>query len=168
MGALIPDINQPILLVTDEGREEEVVTRLARVGFDNALGYLKGGLNAWVQAGEDTDQISSVSALDLALVVKSGNGVKILDIRRASEYISEHISDAENFPLDDINDNMTAIDKEQTYYVHCAGGYRSMIFNSIMRARGFVNLIDVKGGFKAIKETGNFTLLENVCQSSQL
>ena len=168
VGALIPDIKQPILLITDEGREEEVVTRLARVGFDNTIGYLEGGFKAWIQAGEDTDHIHSVTSQELARIIKSGREVKILDIRKASEYMSEHIADAENLPLDEINTNMASIEKVDTYYIHCAGGYRSMIFNSLMRARGYVNLIDVKGGFKAIKETGAFKITDYVCPSTQL
>ena len=82
--------------------------------------------------------------------------------------MSEHIADAENLPLDEINTNMASIEKVDTYYIHCAGGYRSMIFNSLMRARGYVNLIDVKGGFKAIKETGAFKITDYVCPSTQL
>ncbi len=167
VGALIPDIKQEILLVTDDGREEEVITRLARVGYDFTIGFLKGGFNAWKEAGKETDQIRSVSPDELADKLNT-ESVNILDVRKNSEYLSEHIIDAENAPLDFINDSMAKIDKNKTYYVHCAGGYRSMIFVSILRARGYDNLIDVKTGFKAIKESGKFSLTEYVCPTTLL
>lgn len=167
VGAMIPDIKQEILLVTDEEREEEVITRLARVGYDFTIGYLKGGFNAWKNAGKEVDSIKSVSADELASITQKEN-VDIIDVRKKSEYLSEHLVDAENAPLDFINDSMAQIDKNKTYYVHCAGGYRSMIFNSILRARGYDNLIDVKGGFKALKESGKFKVSDYVCPSSLL
>ena len=167
VGAMIPDIKQEILLVTDEGREEEVVTRLARVGYDYTIGYLKGGFNAWKNAGKEVDTIKSVTVDELAEIAQKEN-LNILDVRKKSEYLSEHIIDAENAPLDFINDSMAQIDKNKTYYVHCAGGYRSMIFNSILRARGFDNLIDVKSGFKALKENGKFKISDYVCPSTLL
>ncbi|MGN6396598.1 MAG: MBL fold metallo-hydrolase [Mucilaginibacter sp.] len=163
VGALIPDIEQPILLITDKGREEEVVTRLARVGFDHTAGYLEGGIEAWSAAGKETDHIRSVSADELAQELNSGRPLHLLDVRKASEYMAEHVTGAVNLPLDDINSHMADIDKDETYYVHCAGGYRSMIFNSMLRARGYYNLVDVKGGFKAIKQSGNFRLIESAC-----
>jgi hydroxyacylglutathione hydrolase len=167
VGAMITDIKQEILLVCDEGREEEVVTRLARVGYDHTIGYLKGGFAAWKQAGKEIDQIQSVDA-DLLAAITEKQSVNILDVRKKSEHLSEHIMDAENAPLDVINDSMAQIDKSKTYYVHCAGGYRSMIFTSILRARGFDNLIDVKGGFKALKESGKFKISDYVCPSTLL
>lgn len=167
VGAMIPDIKQEILLVTEEGREEEVITRLARVGYDYTIGYLKGGFRAWKEAGKEIDQIRSIDANELASIMEKEN-VDVVDVRKKSEYQSEHIVDAENAPLDFINDSMTQLDKNKTYYVHCAGGYRSMIFNSILRARGYDNLIDVKGGFKAIKETGKFKISDYVCPSTLL
>lgn len=167
VGAMIPDIKQEILLVTDEGREEEVITRLARVGYDFTIGYLKGGFNAWKNAGKEVDQIASVDAADLASIMTKEK-VNILDVRKKSEYLSEHIIDAENAPLDFVNESMAQIDKNKTYYVHCAGGYRSMIFNSILRARGYDNLIDVKSGFKALKESGQFKTSDYVCPSTLL
>lgn len=167
VGAMIPDIRQEILLVTDEGREEEVITRLARVGYDFTIGYLKGGFNAWKAAGKEVDQIRSVDAAELAEAMDKGK-VHILDVRKKSEFQSEHIIGAENTPLDFINESMAQIDRDKTYFVHCAGGYRSMIFNSILRARGFENLVDVKGGFKAIKETGKFSISDYVCPSTLL
>lgn len=167
VGAMIPDIRQEILLVTDEGREEEVITRLARVGYDHTIGYLKDGFNAWKNAGKEIDQITSIDANELAAIAQKGK-VNILDVRKKSEYLSEHVLDAENTPLDFINDSMAQIDKNKTYYVHCAGGYRSMIFNSILRARGYDNLVDVKAGFKAIKESGKFRVSDYVCPSTLL
>ena len=168
VGAMIPDIKQEILLVTDEGREEEVVTRLARVGYDYSLGYLKGGFNAWKEAGKEIDQIKRVSAEELAEIVAKDNNANILDVRKESEYKSEHLLNVENAPLDFINDSMLKVDKNKTYYVHCAGGYRSMIFVSILRARGYDNLIDVRGGFKAMKESGKFNLTDYVCPTTLL
>ncbi|MBL7723984.1 MAG: MBL fold metallo-hydrolase [Chitinophagaceae bacterium] len=167
VGAMIPDIKQEILLVADEGREEEVITRLARVGYDFTIGYLKGGFNAWKNAGKEADQIASVDAAELSDIM-TREKVNILDVRKKSEYLSEHIIDAENAPLDFVNESMAQIDKNKTYYVHCAGGYRSMIFNSILRARGFDNLIDVKSGFKALKESGQFKTSDYVCPSTLL
>ena len=167
VGVMIPDIKQEILLVSDEGREEEAITRLARVGYDYTIGYLKGGFNTWKNAGKEVDQITTISADELAIIM-SKEKVNVLDVRKKSEYLSEHIVDAENAPLDFINDSMAQIDKNKTYYVHCAGGYRSMIFNSTLRARGYDNLVDVKGGFKEIKESGKFDVSDYVCPSTLL
>lgn len=166
-GTLIPDVKQELLIVADAGREEEVVTRLARVGYDNALGYLKGGFAAWEEAGKETDEILSVSAEELAEIMDS-EAVNILDVRKASEYNSEHVMDAINAPLDYINDSMTLVDKSKTYYVHCAAGYRSMIFISILKARGYRNLIDVAGGFTAIKNSGKYRVTDYVCPTTML
>ncbi|MFM2327472.1 MAG: hypothetical protein RIR31_1674 [Bacteroidota bacterium] len=167
VGAMIPDIKQEILLITEPGREKEVITRLARVGYDYTIGYLKDGFKAWQNYGKEIDQITSVTAAELAAIQKNGV-INILDARKKSEYQSEHIIDAENVPLDFINDSMMQIDKNKKYYVHCASGYRSMIFTSILKARGFNNLIDIKGGFKAIKESGKFIISEYVCPSTLL
>ncbi|MFC0775419.1 MBL fold metallo-hydrolase [Terrimonas alba] len=167
VGTLIPDIRQEILLITEEGREEEVITRLARVGYDYTIGYLKGGFEAWKNAGKEIDKIKSISAEELSLLAET-NDINILDVRKNSEFNSEHVINAENAPLDFINDSMLQIDKNRTYYVHCASGYRSMIFASVLRARGYDNLIDIKGGFKALKENGGFTLTEYVCPSTLL
>ena len=167
VGAMIPDIKQEILLVTDEGRENEVITRLARVGYDFTIGYLKGGFEAWKKSGKEVDQIKSIDVNELADIMAK-EPVNVLDVRKNSEYLSEHMLDAENLPLDVINDSMAHINKNKTYYVHCAGGYRSMIFNSILRARGYDNLVDVNGGFKAIKESGKFKVSDYVCPSTLL
>jgi hydroxyacylglutathione hydrolase len=165
VGALVPDIKQQILLVTEEGREEEVITRLARVGYDYTIGYLDGGFNSWKKAGKEIDLISSISAEELSKKIKQGP-VNILDVRKHSEFVSEHIEGAINTPLDSINDHLTQIDKNKEYYVHCAGGYRSMIFASILKARGFDNLVDIKGGFKAIKDSGRINITDYVCPTT--
>lgn len=167
VGVMIPDIKQEILLITDEGREEEVITRLARVGYDFTIGYLKGGFKSWQNAGKETDFIQSITADELAAESKKGT-ISLVDVRKKSEFESEHMIDAENLPLDFINDSMSKIDKSKTYHVHCAGGYRSMIFISTLRARGFTNLIDINGGFKAIKDSGLFNLTNYVCPSTLL
>ncbi len=160
VGAMIPDIKQQILLVTEAGRELEVITRLARVGYDYTIGFLQGGFAAWNEAGKEIDKIRSITAAELAEIKKGDPKTLILDVRKASEYKSEHIKSAINAPLDFINDSMSVIDKNKTYFVHCAGGYRSMIYISILKARGFDHLIDVKGGFTAIKETDKFNTTE--------
>ena len=168
VGAMIPDIKQEILLVTDEGREAEVVTRLARVGYDHSIGYLKGGFNAWKNAGHEADTIQRVSPDELADILTKDPAIHILDIRKESEYNSEHLVDAQNASLDYINESMLKVDKNKTYYVHCAGGYRSMVFASILKARGYDNLIDVRGGFKALKQTEKFKVTDYVCPTTLL
>ena len=165
VGALIPDIKQQILLVTDKGREEEVITRLARVGYDYTIGYLEGGFEAWLKGDKEVDHIRTVSAGALASEIKAGN-VKVLDVRNPGEFVSEHVEGAMNLPLDNINDHLASLDKDQTYYVHCAGGYRSMIFNSILKARGFDKLVDIQGGFTAIKDIGSIPVTDYVCPST--
>ena len=166
-GALITDIKQQILIVAEPGKEEEVITRLARVGFDKSIGYLQGGFKAWKKSGRQTDTIGSITAKEFAEKVKKA-AVHILDVRKKSEYDSEHVIDAVNAPLDYINESMLLIDKNKTYYAHCAGGYRSMIFISILKARGYNNLIDITGGFKAITESGLFKVTDYVCPTSML
>ncbi|MCG8386273.1 MAG: MBL fold metallo-hydrolase [Cytophagales bacterium] len=163
VGALITDLQQPIIFITAEGREEEVVTRLSRVGYDNTLGYLKGGVEAWQQAGKETDSITSVPAEKFAQAYDPS--LNILDVRKPSEYDSEHIKTAENFPLDFINDTMEKLDRDKEYFIHCAGGYRSMIFASILKGRGFQKLVDVAGGFKALSET-SVPKTEYVCPTT--
>lgn len=165
VGALIPDIRQEILIIAEEGREEEVITRLARVGYDHTIGFLKDGLAGWKKAGKETDQIESIDANEFAERLK-GENLTVLDVRRSSEYMSEHILNAVNMPLDYINDQFSSLDKDQTYHIHCAGGYRSMIFASILKARGFNKIIDIKGGFKAIKETSNVPVTDYVCPTT--
>ena len=160
VGTLIPDIMHQILLVTDEGREEESITRLARVGYDHTIGFLDGGLKAWEKAGKDIDHIESISPAELEKKISKGD-VNLVDVRKETEFGTEHAEGAKNVPLDYVNEQMTNLNKDETYYVHCAGGYRSMVFNSILRARGFRNLIDIQGGFKAIKENGNISTVAN-------
>ncbi len=152
VGALISDLQQAIVFVADEGREKEVLTRLARVGYDNILGYLNGGVKAWAAANKKLDKINSISAKEFEKRQKN-EPLTVLDIRKPKEFLSEHIIGAKNFPLDDLKENLNTLDKEQTYYIHCLGGYRSMIGSSILKAAGFDNLVDIAGGFKAIAET---------------
>nr|WP_299170639.1 MBL fold metallo-hydrolase [uncultured Allomuricauda sp.] len=152
VGALIADVEQPILLVAPEGKEEETITRLSRVGFDGTLGYLDGGIAAWKSAGKEVDTVNSVKAE--VLKEKLEAKVPVFDVRKESEYSAEHIEDAKLTPLDFLNDHLSEFPGEETFYVHCAGGYRSMIAASILKSRGIHNLVDVAGGFKAIKEAG--------------
>ncbi len=168
VGVLVTDIEQNILIVADEGREEEVVTRLARVGYDHAIGYLKGGFDAWISAKKPIDKIQSITVNQLHDFLSQDVNTQILDVRKASEYYSQHMTTAINGPLDYINDSMTLIDPNKTYYVHCAGGYRSMVFISILKARGYDNLIDVAGGFSAIVGSGKFDVTEYTCPSTML
>ncbi len=152
VGALIKDIEQPILLVTPEGREEETVTRLSRVGFDNTLGYLKGSFDAWKSANKEIDVLESINATSLELKITHENAA-VFDVRKPGEYESEHIVDVPSTPLDFLNDHISEFPKNKPFYVHCAGGYRSVIAASILKARGFHNVIDVAGGYAAIKKT---------------
>ena len=158
VGALIVDIKQPLLLVTPLGKEEETILRLARVGYDNTLGYLKGGFDAWKSAGLEYDTVSSVSAETLEKIVEKATNekenVSIFDVRKSGEYAAEHIVDVPSTPLNYINDHIAEFPKEKEFYLHCAGGYRSMIAASILKARGYHNVINVIGGFDAIKKTG--------------
>ena len=157
VGALILDIKQPILLVTPVGREEETIMRLARVGYDNTVGYLKGGFESWKNAGLEFDTVTSVSAEKLDEILKQvqndNEKVPVFDVRKPGEYAAEHILDVPSTPLDFINDHLSEFPKEETFYVHCAGGYRSMIAASILKSRGYHNVVDVLGGFLAIKGT---------------
>jgi glyoxylase-like metal-dependent hydrolase (beta-lactamase superfamily II)/rhodanese-related sulfurtransferase len=150
-GTMIGDITLPILLITPNGREEETVTRLARVGFDNTLGYLKGGLKVWKKDKRVTDSINCIGAEKFFELDKNG-GLDIFDLRKQGEYASEHIPFSQNIPLDVINQNMNLLPKVSPFYIHCAGGYRSMIAASILKSRGIHNFIDVKGGLGAIKK----------------
>src|SRR5487761_1988648 len=154
VGAMIPDIKQNILIIDEPGREEEVITRLARVGYDYTIGYLQGGIDAWKKAGKEIDEIKSITTDEFAEIMKREKNVNLLDVRKESEYLSEHVENSENTPLDFINDSMLKIDKNKNYYVHCASGYRSMIFISTLKARGYDNLVEIAGGFKAIKDSG--------------
>ncbi|MBN9299740.1 MAG: MBL fold metallo-hydrolase [Filimonas sp.] len=168
VGALIPDIRQQLLIVCEPGTEAEVITRLARVGYDNTIGYLQGGFDTWATAGKPVDKVMSVNATSLLSHLQQEKDAVLLDVRKESEYRSQHVVDAENVPLDYINDHITAVKKDKTYYVHCAAGYRSMIFISILKARGYNNLVDVKGGMNAIKESNLFRVTDYVCPITML
>ncbi len=153
VGALIADVKQPILLITEPGKEEEAITRLSRVGFDNTLGFLEGGFDAWKNDGMEYDTVHSITA-DSFKNELATDKKPVFDVRKETEHLSEHVLDAHNTPLDFLNNHLAAFPDEQPFYVHCAGGYRSMIAASILKSRGIHNLIDVQGGFKAIKESG--------------
>ena len=153
VGALIADVNQPIVLVTDFGKEEETLTRLSRVGFDAVLGHLKGGFEAWKSAGFDVDTVHRITAAQFEREVKIGES-KIVDIRRESEYEAEHIEDAYSKPLAYINEWVKDINPNEHFFMHCAGGYRSMIAASILQSRGYRNFSEIEGGFNAIATTG--------------
>lgn len=168
VGTLIPDVKQEIIIVAEEGKEEEVVTRLARVGYDHTMGFLKGGFEAWKAEGNEWDEIPQVSAEQFAKLMIKDSSFQVLDVRKNSEFQSEHVLGVKNLPLDYINDHMAEVNKDKTYYVHCAGGYRSMIFNSVLKARGYDNLVDVTGGFDAIKATGKVQVSDYVCPSTLL
>lgn len=163
VGALITDLDQPIVFLAPEGKEEEVVMRLARVGYDNTLGYLKGGIDAWIEANKETDSIESITAEEFANRLKKEK-LQVIDVRKPGEYLSEHVKDASNYPLDYINDQMGEWSDDNKHYVHCAGGYRSVIACSILKSRGVHDLVDIKGGFKAIKEA-DIPVSDYVCPS---
>lgn len=166
VGTLIPDIKQRLLLVADPGREQEVVTRLARVGYDHAMGYLDGGWDAWVAAGFDIAHIPSISVDEFARMKAEHPDYGILDVRKPGEYASEHLAEAHLLTLDTLNGNLHQVNPNREYFVHCAGGYRSMIFASIMAARGYHRLINVEGGMAAIRKSGHFPLVTTACTSS--
>lgn len=152
VGALIEDLNQPIVFLTDEGMEEEVVVRMARVGYDHALGYLEGGITAWKGAGNKLDSIDTIGAHDFTGLYDTDK-LCVLDVRKESEYESQHLVGAQNFPLDFIHRNLDQVDKSTKYFLHCAGGYRSVIAASILKKNGFDQLINVDGGFEEIKKS---------------
>ena len=164
VGAMIGNVDQAILLVTPEGREEETVTRLARVGFDNTLGYLKGGINSWKKAAKTLDTVEGIEVANFKPLAEKEQ-LNIFDVRKPGEYLSEHLIDANNTPLDFLNNHMSEFPTEGHFYLHCAGGYRSMIAASILKSRGIHNLIDVRGGFAAIKK-GEMKVSDYVCPST--
>jgi hydroxyacylglutathione hydrolase len=163
VGALIKDIAQPILLISPEGREEDTITRLSRVGFDNVLGYLEGSFAAWKIAGKEVDALASVPAAVLEQKMK--DKISVFDVRKPGEYASEHIRSAENTPLDFLNKHITEFPKKGDFFVHCAGGYRSVIAASILKSRGYHNVIDVAGGYDAIRDT-TIERIASVCPST--
>ncbi len=166
VGAMIGDVKQEILLITEPGMEEEVVTRLARVGFDNVLGYLAGGYEAWVADGKEVDKINRIPVTDFAQAFKLGETL-VIDVRKESEYAAEHVDEAYNKPLAYINEWIGNLDAKQPFVIHCQSGYRSMIAASILQARGYRNFTEVEGGFKAIAET-KVPKTDFVCQSKML
>jgi glyoxylase-like metal-dependent hydrolase (beta-lactamase superfamily II)/rhodanese-related sulfurtransferase len=163
VGTLIADVKQPLLLVTAPGREKETLTRLSRVGFDHSIGYLDGGFESWKKAAMEYDTVASIMASQFEKEEKERH-LEVFDVRKESEYLSEHVVDAQNTPLEFLNDHLASF-PEQSFFVHCAGGYRSMIAASILKSRGIHNLIDVNGGFEAIKGTGIKTT-NYVCPST--
>lgn len=152
VGSLIKDINQPILLVCDPARLEEVIIRLSRVGFDNVLGYLEGGFKLWKEAGKEVDSLKSITTEEF-VTIRNSQSIHVLDVRKVSEFQSEHVLDAENAPLAELNLHLDMLKEDEDNYIHCAGGYRSMIASSILKSRGIHNIIEVQGGFNSIKET---------------
>ena len=164
VGALIVDVTQPILLVAPKGREEEVVTRLSRVGFDNVIGYLDGGFETWKAANMEIDTITSISAEEFAKDFEDKKDV-VFDVRREGEYVAEHVDGAKNTQLDYLNNYLSEFPEDKTFYVHCAGGYRSVIAASILKSRGIHNLVDVAGGYGAIKKT-DIPRTDYVCPST--
>ncbi|WP_405198423.1 rhodanese-like domain-containing protein [Christiangramia sp. LLG6405-1] len=162
VGDLIKDIAQTILLIGDENRIEEAITRLSRVGFDNTIGYLKGGFKSWIEASKETDTVETINATELKSIVED---VPIFDVRKPGEYQSEHLPDAVHTSLSEINEHLSEYPENEKFYLHCAGGYRSMIAASILKSRGIHNLVDVQGGFKAIREAGLKTT-NYVCPST--
>ncbi len=165
VGAMIPDVKQPLLLVTDEGMEDEVVTRLARVGYDNVFGYLKGGIAAWKAAGMDVDTVESISAEEFAKRF-AAEKLRVVDVRKDGEYEAEHVDGAWHASLQFINQNLAAFSMDETNYIHCAGGYRSMIAASLLKARGWHHIVDVAGGFNAIKNNTDVKVTDYVCPST--
>ena len=165
VGALIKDITQPILLVVPEGKSEEAVTRLARVGYDNTIGYLDGGIESWINAGKKRDQITSITANEFEQHTKNET-VNVLDVRKDGEYQSMHLrgNNIQHFALDYINKQLDLISSDKKYYIHCAGGYRSVIAASILKANGFHNIVDIAGGFATLKNT-NLEVSDHVCPS---
>ncbi|EMY82357.1 rhodanese/metallo-beta-lactamase family protein [Psychroflexus gondwanensis ACAM 44] len=165
VGELIPDIKQQILLVTDPGNEEESIIRLARVGYDHSIGYLKGGITSWVDFGKEVDHINRLTVSELKK--KMADHVKVFDVRKSSEYQSQHLVGAENSPLNLINKHLSEFPKGE-FIVHCEGGYRSMIAASILKQRGFDNVVDVEGGFEEILEENEIPTTNYVCPTTLL
>jgi glyoxylase-like metal-dependent hydrolase (beta-lactamase superfamily II)/rhodanese-related sulfurtransferase len=166
VGALIVDVKQPILLITDENNEEETVTRLSRVGFDNVLGFLRGSFKAWKNSGKETDTVNRISAQQFENEIKNKK-VTIIDVRKESEYQAEHVDESYNKPLAYVNEWINHIEPTEHFYLHCAGGYRSMMAASILLARGYRNFTEIEGGFNAITQTGVHKS-DFVCQSKML
>jgi len=166
VGSLIVDVKHPLLLVSDEGTEEEVITRLSRVGFDHVLGYLKGGFEAWKNSTKEIDEVKRISPAEFAEAFNENS--KIIDVRKIGEYSAEHIDNAYSRPLDTISDWVSTIDDSEHFFLHCAGGYRSMIAASILNSHGIRNFTEIEGGFNGIKKTEKLPVSDFVCQSKTL
>jgi len=166
VGAMIVDVQQPIILVSDLGSQEEVITRLSRVGFDNVVGFLDGGFESWKNSGKEIDEVKRISAEQF--VSEYSQGQKVIDVRKETEYEAEHIDEAYSKPLAYINDWLNSIDNSEHFYIHCAGGYRSMIAASILQSRGYRNFTEVEGGFNAVKKFDKVPTSNFVCQTKTL
>ncbi|GAB4208883.1 MAG: MBL fold metallo-hydrolase [Bacteroidia bacterium] len=162
VGALIEDLKTPLLIVTPEGREKETIIRLARVGYENCLGYLEGGINTWINAGEKITDIHQIDAAEFAKRYKAEK-INVIDVRKPTEYERSHLENVPNIPLDFLQKRLSELNKNERYYVHCAGGYRSMIACSILKRNGFENITDIKGGFSAISQQQNLPIIETAC-----
>lgn len=167
VGEMIPDVKQEILLITYPDKEEEAITRLSRVGYDHTIGFLKGGFDVWKASGKDYGKVERVSAQDYAKAKKSEDPFTI-DVRKKSEYDAEHIIGAVNIPLNEINKHLAEIPKDKSFVIHCAGGYRSMIAASILKGRGWNNFVDIREGFKGVKENTDVGLTEYVEPTTML
>ena len=167
VGTLVKEIQQKIIFIAEGGREHEIVTRFSRVGYDNVVGFLRGGMHAWVAAGFQVERVNSVSAPQFAKQFLKGELSNVLDVRKESEYLSEHVVGVENYPLDTIHANIAALDSNKKYYVHCAGGYRSLMAATILKSYGIENVTNIEGGFNDIKDTG-VSLTDYVCPTTFL
>jgi rhodanese-related sulfurtransferase len=163
VGAVLSDVFQPILLVVDKSREEEAIIRLSRVGFDNVIGYLDGGVISWKKADKKIANITTITANNFENL--NVNDTNIYDVRRNREYLSEHMINAKNTPLNDLKNHLSKFNSDKENYIHCAGGYRSMVANSILKSKGIHNVIDIQGGFSSIKKT-NIPTSEYICPST--
>ena len=164
VGSVLSDVQQPILLVVDDGRVEEAITRLSRVGFDNVKGFLRGGFNSWVKANKKVEKIETILATEFENNLNI-NSSSVFDVRKLTEYQSEHVLNSINIPLNNISNFISNFKKEGSHYIHCAGGYRSMIANSILKQHGIHNLTDIVGGFSSIKKT-KIETTEYICPTT--
>jgi len=165
VGEMVADIKQPILLITEIGKEEEAIIRLSRVGYDKTIGYLKGGFEAWKNAGKEADTVNRISAEEFA--ARHNSNPVVIDVRKKSEFDSEHVVGAINIPLNEINNHLAEIPKDKPFLLYCAGGYRSMIAAAILKQRGWENFADVRGGFVEIAKT-NVVKTDYVCPTTLL
>ncbi|MGB3016827.1 MAG: rhodanese-like domain-containing protein, partial [Ignavibacteria bacterium] len=152
VGALIPDVKQQLLIIAEPGREEESIMRLARVGYDNVIGFLKGGFDAWKNAGKEIDTINRITSADFEKVFDKDSTI-VIDIRKPGEYTAEHVEEALNIPLDYLNENLAEFPKDKNFIIHCGSGYRSMTAATMLKSRGWENFREVAGGYDAIKGT---------------